>query len=157
MEMREIFRISVSNNSTEYQVYSGKVRVENWLFDFYCRSLSQTPVVSTVEDTSRLKVQSAALRLFYVHLESPEDYLTSMLFEKVGSMQNELSATRKELNTLRTEFEKRIDLQPKLKYAIYNSTITGTLWCSAPNTLKYPVADKYCTIPSGSWLFLDLR
>ena len=145
------FKISVSHNSTDHRIFSTKIFLKYWLFNTFCRILNETPIIGRVgNDTNRLSVQFRSFKLIHVNLQSREGYLTSVFFEKVGALQNELSAVTEELN--------KVTMQPKLKYAIYNATVTGTGWsCSNPNPMKYPTGDKLCQIPSGNWVFFELR
>ena len=153
------FNVSVSHNATDYHIFSAIIYVKTWYFNIFCHILSETPVITPfVNDTSRLSVHFPYFRQIIVHLQSHDEFITSMLFERVGSLQNELSTIKEQLNTLREDFEERIEIQPKLKYAIYNAVITGnTLTCQNPNPMKWPTADRYCYVESGNWLWFDLR
>ena len=154
-----IFKISIFPNATDYIVYSSNITVANWPFNVIYSILDETPAISTVENNgSSLTVQFPSYMLFHVHLQSSAEYVISRLGGDVGSLQRELTATNEEIITLRGEFEEKVQMLNQLKYAISNSTITGdTLLCDSPNPLKYPTADKDCSILAGNWLHIDLK
>ena len=153
------FQILISHNGTEHRIYSARIHVKYWLLSSLCRILSETPVLSHFSnDTSRISVQFPSFRRVETHLQSQEEYLTSMFLGRVGYLQNELSATNKQLTALSREFEERVEMQPKLKYAIYYATITGnSLMCLIPNPMKYPSGDKFCRVIKGDWIYFDLQ
>ena len=96
------FKITISQNTTDYLVYSAKISVVHWYFSAFCRILCEIPVITTVvNDSTQLKVQFSLFRFFFVHLQSPEDTFVTLFYEKVGILQNMFSMTNEVLtNTL---------------------------------------------------------
>ena len=93
------FKITISQNTTDYLVYSAEISVVHWYFSVYCRILCEIPVITTViDDNSQLKVQFPSFRFFFVHLQSPADSIDSLFYIKVGILQNELHKTIKQLS-----------------------------------------------------------
>ena len=89
------FKITISQNTTDYLVYSAKISVVHWYFSVYCRFLCEIPVITTVvNDSTQLKVQFPSFRFFFVHLQSLAGSIHSLFYIKVGILQNELDRTK---------------------------------------------------------------
>ena len=156
------FKIIISHNATEYRLYSAKNSVVHWLFDSLCRTLNSIPLITPVaNDTSKLAIQFRDFRLFNVYLQPFDDDLLEMFFEKVGTLQNEAVAAHSDCKSRLTGLENRVpklNLHPKLKYAISDANITGNTWfCTIPYVLSQPSAAAYCGIRDGNWVNIDLK
>ena len=93
------FKITISQNTTDYLVYSNKISVVHWYFSVHCRILCEIPVITTVvNDSTQLKVQFPSFRFFFVHLQSLAGSIDSLFYIKVGILQNELYRTKEQLS-----------------------------------------------------------
>ena len=156
------FKILISDNATEYRLYSNEISVVRWLFDSLCRTLNNTPQITPVgNDTSKLAIQFRDFRLFNVSLQPSDDILFEMLIERFGTLQREAVAAHSDCNWRLTSLENRVpklNLHPKLKYAISDAEITGNTWsCTVPYVLSQPTAAAYCGIRNGNWVNIDLK
>ncbi|KAI6650557.1 hypothetical protein LOD99_7607 [Oopsacas minuta] len=79
------FRITVSQNSTNYHIYSTRISLTNWPFDAQCRILFEIPTITPViNDDTQLRVLFPSFRYFLVNLQPAEEHITSLFYEKVG-------------------------------------------------------------------------
>ena len=93
------FKITISQNTTDYLVYSAKISVVHWYFSAFCRILCEIPVITkVVNDSTQLKVQFPSFRFFFVHLQSLAGSIDSLFYIKVGILQNELYRTKEQFS-----------------------------------------------------------
>ena len=156
------FKFIISDNATEYRLYSNEISVVRWLFDSLCRILNNTPLITPVgNDTSKLAIQFRDFRLFNVYLQPSDDILFEMLIEKVATLQREAIAAHSDCKSRLTGLENRVpklNSHPKLKYAISDAEISGNTWsCTLPYVLSQPSAAAYCGIRNGNWVNIDLK
>ena len=103
------FKVLVSQNSTEYRVYSMKINVVYWSFSILCGFLADTPTIIHVEnDSSQLKVRFPSFKIFPVYLESLDDPYTLLFYEKVSMLHKDLLVTKNELLTTQNDLNIKI-------------------------------------------------